>query len=64
MAVDTPAGLVVPVIRDVDAKSIWELAGEVSAKAVAMKACSERENPMAECMVASEGNGERGPSHA
>lgn len=29
MAVDTPAGLVVPVIRDVDAKSIWELADEV-----------------------------------
>ena len=26
MAVDTPAGLVVPVIRDVDKKSIWELA--------------------------------------
>lgn len=29
MAVDTPAGLMVPVIRDVDKKSIWELAGEV-----------------------------------
>ena len=29
MAVDTPAGLVVPVIRDVDRKSIWELAAEV-----------------------------------
>lgn len=29
MAVDTPAGLVVPVIRDVDKKTIWELAGEV-----------------------------------
>lgn len=29
MAVDTPAGLVVPVIRDVDQKSIWELAEEV-----------------------------------
>lgn len=29
MAVDTPAGLVVPVIRDVDKKSIWELAEEV-----------------------------------
>ena len=26
MAVDTPAGLVVPVIRDVDRKTIWELA--------------------------------------
>lgn len=29
MAVDTPAGLVVPVIRDVDRKSIWEIAEEV-----------------------------------
>ena len=33
MAVDTPAGLVVPVIRDVDRKTIWELAEEVSAMA-------------------------------
>lgn len=30
MAVDTPAGLVVPVIRDVDKKGIWELAQEVA----------------------------------
>ena len=30
MAVDTPAGLVVPVIRDVDKKSIWELAAETA----------------------------------
>jgi pyruvate dehydrogenase E2 component (dihydrolipoamide acetyltransferase) len=30
MAVDTPAGLVVPVIRDVDRKSIWDLASEVA----------------------------------
>lgn len=29
VAVATPAGLVVPVIRDVDKKSIWELAAEV-----------------------------------
>lgn len=29
MAVDTPAGLLVPVIRDVDKKSIWDLADEV-----------------------------------
>ncbi|CAA0111261.1 Dihydrolipoyllysine-residue acetyltransferase component of pyruvate dehydrogenase complex [Halioglobus japonicus] len=29
MAVDTPAGLMVPVIRDVDRKTIWELAGEI-----------------------------------
>ncbi len=28
MAVDTPAGLVVPVIKDVDKKSIWDLAAE------------------------------------
>ncbi len=29
MAVDTPAGLLVPVIRDVDKKSLWDLADEV-----------------------------------
>ncbi len=29
MAVDTPAGLLVPVLRDVDQKSVWELAEEV-----------------------------------
>ena len=29
MAVDTPAGLFVPVIRDVDKKSLWDLADEV-----------------------------------
>ena len=29
MAVDTPVGLLVPVIRDVDQKSLWELAVEV-----------------------------------
>ena len=29
MAVDTPVGLVVPVIRDVDQKSVWQLAEEV-----------------------------------
>lgn len=29
VAVDTPAGLVVPVIRDVDQKGLWELAREV-----------------------------------
>ncbi len=33
MAVDTPAGLVVPVIRDVDRKTVWELAEEVLALA-------------------------------
>ncbi|UTW46434.1 dihydrolipoyllysine-residue acetyltransferase [bacterium SCSIO 12696] len=34
MAVDTPRGLVVPVIRDVDKKGIWELTEEVMAMAV------------------------------
>ncbi|MDG1937878.1 MAG: dihydrolipoyllysine-residue acetyltransferase [Pseudomonadales bacterium] len=29
MAVDTPAGLMVPVIRDVDKKGIWELSEEI-----------------------------------
>jgi pyruvate dehydrogenase E2 component (dihydrolipoamide acetyltransferase) len=29
MAVDTPAGLMVPVLRDVDKKTVWELAEEV-----------------------------------
>ena len=33
MAVDTPAGLMVPVLRDVDKKSIWELAAETVALA-------------------------------
>ncbi len=30
MAVDTPRGLVVPVVRNVDKKSLWELAEEIS----------------------------------
>ena len=30
VAVDTPAGLVVPVVRDVDQKSVWQLAEEVA----------------------------------
>ena len=29
IAVDTPEGLVVPVVRDVDRKGVWELAGEL-----------------------------------
>ena len=37
MAVDTPAGLVVPVIRDVDRKTIWELAEEVLALAASAR---------------------------
>ena len=38
MAVDTPAGLVVPVVRDVDKKSIWELAAETAELAGKAKA--------------------------
>ncbi len=34
MAVDTPRGLMVPVIRDVDKKTLWELAEEIAALAV------------------------------
>jgi pyruvate dehydrogenase E2 component (dihydrolipoamide acetyltransferase) len=30
VAMDTPEGLVVPVVRDVDRKGIWELAGELA----------------------------------
>jgi pyruvate dehydrogenase E2 component (dihydrolipoamide acetyltransferase) len=30
VAVDTPAGLVVPVLRDVDTKSVWELSAEMA----------------------------------
>jgi pyruvate dehydrogenase E2 component (dihydrolipoamide acetyltransferase) len=37
MAVDTPAGLMVPVIRDVDQKSIWEIGTEVLELAAAAK---------------------------
>lgn len=37
IAVDTPAGLVVPVIRDVDKKGIWELAQEATDLAVRAK---------------------------
>jgi pyruvate dehydrogenase E2 component (dihydrolipoamide acetyltransferase) len=33
MAVETPEGLVVPVIRDVDKKTIWQLAEEITALA-------------------------------
>ncbi len=33
MAVDTPRGLMVPVIRDVDKKSLWDLAEEIAALA-------------------------------
>lgn len=37
IAVDTPLGLMVPVIRDVDQKDIWELASEVSSLAAKAK---------------------------
>ncbi len=37
MAVDTPAGLMVPVLRDVDRKTIWELAREVAELAAKAK---------------------------
>ena len=40
IAVDTPQGLVVPVIRDVDRKSVWELAAE--ARELAAKARSRK----------------------
>ena len=38
IAVDTPAGLMVPVIRDVDKKSIWQLSEEVVAMGAKAKA--------------------------
>ena len=37
MAVDTPAGLVVPVVRDVDKKSLWQLAEETAELAAKAK---------------------------
>ncbi len=43
MAVDTPAGLLVPVIRDVDKKSLWELAAEIIE--IAEKARSRKLRP-------------------
>ncbi len=43
MAVDTPAGLVVPVIRDVDKKGLWELAEETVE--LAMKAKDRKLKP-------------------
>lgn len=46
MAVDTPAGLVVPVIRDVDKKSIWELAEEAAELAAKAKDRKLKPNEM------------------
>lgn len=43
MAVDTPAGLVVPVIRDVDSKGIWELTDEI--REMAEKARAKKLTP-------------------
>jgi len=43
IAVDTPDGLVVPVIRDVDRKSLYELAGELAA--VSEKAREKKLSP-------------------
>ena len=37
VAMDTPAGLVVPVVRDADKKSIWELAAELAELGVKAK---------------------------
>ena len=37
VAVDTPAGLMVPVIRDVDRKNLWELAAETAELAIKAK---------------------------
>lgn len=46
MAVDTPQGLVVPVIRDVDKKNIWELAEEISEVAAKARDRKLRPNDM------------------
>ena len=46
MAVDTPAGLMVPVLRDVDKKSIWELAAETAAYAERARAKQLRPDDM------------------
>jgi pyruvate dehydrogenase E2 component (dihydrolipoamide acetyltransferase) len=43
MAVDTPVGLVVPVLRDVDRKSVWELAAETAE--IAQKAKDRKLKP-------------------
>ena len=43
MAVDTPAGLVVPVLRDVDKKGIWELTDEI--REMAEKARAKKLTP-------------------
>jgi pyruvate dehydrogenase E2 component (dihydrolipoamide acetyltransferase) len=43
MAVDTPSGLVVPVIKDVDKKSIWELSDEI--RELAAKAKEKKLRP-------------------
>jgi len=46
MAVDTPAGLVVPVVRDVDQKSLWQLAAETAELAQKAKERKLKPNEM------------------
>lgn len=46
MAVDTPAGLMVPVIRDVDTKGIWELSVEILELATKAKERKLKPNEM------------------
>ena len=54
MAVDTPNGLVVPVLRDADKKSIWELAEEVGELAKKARAKTlKREQMQGGCITIS-----------
>ena len=54
MAVDTPQGLVVPVLRDVDQKSIWAIAAEAGELAsLARKRALKREDMQGGCMTLS-----------
>ena len=54
MAVDTPQGLVVPVLRDVDQKSIWDIAAEVGKLAsLARKRSLKREDMQGGCITLS-----------
>jgi len=46
LAVDTPAGLMVPVIRDVDTKDIWELAADIIELATKAKEGKLKPNEM------------------
>ena len=54
MAVDTPNGLVVPVLRNVDQKSIWTIAAEASALAARARNRSlKREDMQGGCITLS-----------